>query len=56
MTVVERLMKIHESAGRKLFLKLVSYNLIISQILAFNEVLDLTDQEDNLRVQGRSSC
>jgi hypothetical protein len=53
---VVRVMKIHKSAGSKLFLKLVSYNLITSQILTFNEVLGLTGREGNLRAQGGSSC
>jgi len=57
MAVVVRVMKIHESAGSKLFFfKLLSYILIISQILTFNEVLDLTGRVGNLRAQSGSSC
>ena len=56
MLVVVLLMKIPESERSNLFLMLVSYKLIISQIFAFNEVLDLTGREGNLRAEGRSSC
>jgi len=56
MAVVVRVMKIHESAGSKLFLKLLSYTLIISQILIFNEVFDLTGREGNLRARCGSIC